>query len=393
MEYRPFYLAREWVGLGHRVTVVAASVSHLRTMPPAIRGSYSAEDIESIRYVWLKAPGYRGNGVRRVVNIFAFVGQLFRHRRRILRDSRPDVVIASSTYPLDIFPAYRIAKDSGARLIFEVHDLWPLTPIELGDMSPRHPFIRLMQWAEDFAYRKADRVVSMLLFAAEHMQEHGMSPHKFAHVPNGIAAMEWQGIGEPVPPEHCEALARLKTQGQFILGYAGSHGLSNALTSFVDSAGLLKGKPVTLVLIGKGPEKEGLRRRAATAALDNVLFLPPVPRSSMPALLASMDACFIGWNRKSIYRFGVSPNKLFDYMMAGRPVIHAIEAPGDLVAESGCGLSTPPEDPQAIAEAALHLMALSLDEREAMGQRGRHYVLAHHDYRILARRFLEEIGT
>ena len=80
-------------------------------------------------------------------------------------------------------------------------------------------------------------------------------------------------------------------------------------------------------------------------------------------------------------------------MMAARPIIHAIDAPGDLVAESGCGLSIPPENPQAIADATLHLMALSLDEREAMGQRGRHYVLAHHDYRILARLFLEEIGT
>jgi len=79
-------------------------------------------------------------------------------------------------------------------------------------------------------------------------------------------------------------------------------------------------------------------------------------------------------------------------MMAGRPVIHAIEAPGDLVAENGCGLSIPPESPQAIADATLRLMALSPAEREAMGRRGRQYVLAHHDYRVLARQFLEAIG-
>ena len=392
MEYRPFYMAREWMGLGHRVTIVAASSSHLRTVPPVTQGDYTAEDVGGISYVWLRAPGYRGNGVRRVLNIGTFISQLLRHRTRLIRDCRPDVVIASSTYPLDNVPAHLIAKACDARLVYEVHDLWPLTPMELGGMSSRHPFIMLMQWAEDFAYRKADRIVSMLPYAAEHMQRHGMAPHKFVHVPNGIDPVEWQGPGTPIPPEHGDTLARLKAEGRFILGYAGSHGVSNALTFLVDSARLLQAQPVTLVLVGQGPEKNSLQQRAQRMGLDNIMFLPPVPKASIQALLTAIDACFIGWNRKPIYRFGVSPNKLFDYMMAGRPVIHAIEAPGDLVAESGCGLSIPPESPQAIADATLRLMALSPAEREAMGRRGRQYVLAHHDYRVLARQFLEAIG-
>ena len=85
------------------------------------------------------------------------------------------------------------------------------------------------------------------------------------------------------------------------------------------------GPAVALVFVGQGPEKRALQRRARQTGLENTVFLPPVPKTSMPALLTSMDACFIGWNRKPIYRFGVSPNKLFDYMMAGRPVIRAIE--------------------------------------------------------------------
>ena len=392
MEYRPFYLAREWTGRGHRVTIVASSSSHLRTVHPAIRGDYTAEDIDGIRYVWLRTPDYRGNGVRRVLNMGAFVGQLLRHRTRIIRDSRPDVVIASSTYPLDNVPARLIATAAEARLVYEVHDLWPLTPVELGGMSPRHPFILLMQWAEDFAYRKADRVISMLPYAAEHMLRHGMAPHKFVHIPNGIDPAEWQDPGAPIPPEHGKILARLKAQGRFILGYTGAHGIANALTSFVDSAQLLQTQPVTLVLVGQGPEKEALQQRAQRMGLDNIIFLPPVPKASIQAILAAMDACFIGWSRKPIYRFGVSPNKLFDYMMAGRPVIHAVESPGDLVAASNCGVSIPPEHPQAIADAILRLMALSPAEREAMGLRGREYVLAHHDYQILARRFLESVS-
>jgi glycosyltransferase involved in cell wall biosynthesis len=119
------------------------------------------------------------------------------------------------------------------------------------------------------------------------------------------------------------------------------------------------------------------------------VFLPPVSKPSIPALLASMDVCYIGLARKPVFRFGVSPNKLIDYMMAARPVIHAIEAGNDLVAESGCGISISPEDPAALAQAVRRLMACTPAEREAMGQRGRNYVMLHHDYRVLARRFLE----
>src|SRR4051812_28023701 len=105
MEYRPYYLAKEWTGLGHRVTIVASSFSHLRVVPPSIRGDYTSEDHGGIHYVWLRTPGYRGNGIRRVLNIGAFVLQLLRYQARIISDAEPDLVIASSTYPLDNYPA------------------------------------------------------------------------------------------------------------------------------------------------------------------------------------------------------------------------------------------------------------------------------------------------
>ena len=104
MEYQPFYLAREWTGLGHCVTIVATSSSHVRTVPPVTQGDYTAEDVGGISYVWLRAPGYRGNGVRRVLNIGTFISQLLHHRTRLIRDCRPDVVIASSTYPWTTSP-------------------------------------------------------------------------------------------------------------------------------------------------------------------------------------------------------------------------------------------------------------------------------------------------
>jgi len=388
MEYRPYYLAREWVRLGHSVTVLAASSSHLRVQAPCVRGSITEENIDGIRYLWLKTPGYIGNGVGRALNISAFVGRLLRYGVWLGDHCRPDVVIASSTYPLDMVPAHYIARKCEAVLVFEVHDLWPLTPIELGGMSPRHPFIVSMQWAENFAYRKADRVVSLLPKAEAHMQSHGMDPRKFAYVPNGVEVSDWQSSVTPVPQAQSEILGSLRREGRFIVGYAGAHGAANGLEMLVEAAQLLRGRPVTVVLVGEGPCKQRLQQKAVQLRLANTVFLPQVPKLSVPALLASMDALYIGCNRMPIHRFGISPNKLMDYMMAGKPVIYAYEAGNDPVAESGCGLSVPPEDPSAIAGAVARLMGLTGAERQAMGARGKEYVLAHHDYRILAERFL-----
>ncbi|MYN21268.1 glycosyltransferase, partial [Rugamonas sp. FT107W] len=117
----------------------------------------------------------------------------------LARADRPDLVIASSTYPADIWPARRIARLAGARLAFEVHDLWPLSPMLLGGMSRWHPFILLMQAAEDYAYRHADTVISLLPHAAAHMAARGMAPHKLHVVPNGVDPDEWQGRPAPLP--------------------------------------------------------------------------------------------------------------------------------------------------------------------------------------------------
>jgi glycosyltransferase involved in cell wall biosynthesis len=121
-------------------------------------------------------------------------------------------------------------------------------------------------------------------------------------------------------------------------------------------------------------------------------MLPAIPKAQIPALLAAVDIAYIGWQRVPLYRFGIAPNKLMDYMMARRVVLHSVEAGNDPVAEAGCGLTVPPEDAAAVAEGLRRLAALPGDERRAMGERGRAFVLAHHTYPVLARRFLEAVS-
>jgi len=389
MEFRTYYLAREWVRAGHEVNIVAADYSHLRQKNPRVSGKYADEMIDGIRYTWCRTPKYTGNGLGRVRNIFSFLGKVMGLSKRFFSEWRPDVVIASSTYPLDTVPAAWIAGKTGAKLIYEVHDLWPLTPVEVGGMSPKHPFIRLLQWAEDFGYRKADTVVSMLPCAKSYMVEHGMAPDKFVYIGNGVDVAEWQEGGGHLPSGHLGLLAELKTQQRFLVGYAGGHGLANALDYLLDAAEEMQHDPVTFVLLGDGPDKEALQQTARARGLANVHFLPAIAKPLVPQFLAEMDALFIGWRKLPIYRFGINPNKLFDYLMAARPVLHSVEAGNDLVKEAGAGISVAAEDALAIADGVRALMALSPEARRQMGQQGRAAVLERHDYRVLAQRFID----
>jgi glycosyltransferase involved in cell wall biosynthesis len=389
MEYRPYYLAREWVRLGHRVTIVASSESHVRTQAPLLDGAPQlAETIAGIDYLWLATPPYRGNGLARVRNMAAFVLRLRKAGAELAARLRPDVVIASSTYPLDIWPAHRIARLAGARLLFEVHDLWPLSPMELGGHSRWHPFIMLLQAAENFACRRADAVVSILPQVRDHLEAHGMAPSKLHLVPNGVDPDEWN-LDAPALPEPLNATLReLHREGKFVVGYAGTHGISNALETLLDAAARLRDRPVAFVLVGGGPDKPALIRQAVELGLANVHFFDPVPKAQVPALLQGVDLAYIGWRRQPLYRFGISPNKLIDYMMAARPILHAVEAGNDPVADAGCGLTVAPESPQAVADGILKLLALGPEARTVLGQRGRRYALAHHTYPVLGRRFL-----
>lgn len=387
MEYRPYYLAKEWIEMGHQVTILAASFSHLRQSQPHCGGTASFETIDGINYVWLPTPSYAGNGMKRIINMLTFIKQLRFYIGSLTGKERIDAVIASSTYPLDIYPANLLKKRQGAKLIFEVHDLWPLSPMELGDIPAWHPYIMLMQHAENFAYKKCDAVVSLLPCAMDHMVEHGLKPDKYQYLPNGINVFEWVEPSLPLSNLHRKLLNDLKEQGLFIVGYAGAHGVANALDSFVVAASLCKDDNIAFVLVGQGPERDNLQKLASDMGVNNLFFLPPVPKNSVPSLLDRFDACYIGLMSQPLFRFGVSPNKLMDYMMAAKPVIFAIESGNDPVTESGAGISIPPENPEAIANAARKLKALEENERALMGQRGKDYVLENHDYRVIARKF------
>lgn len=384
MEFRPYYMATEWITLKHEILIIGGDFSHLRKVQPQTKESL----IDGVHYRWVKLNPYEGNGMGRILSMFSFIAKLYYGFKKYLMDFTPDIVIASSTYPLDIYPARKIAKYYHAKLIYEVHDLWPLSPMELGGYSKNHPFIRIMQKAEDDCYRYADAVVSMLPKAQEHMVEHGLAKGKFYYVPNGVVLSDWNNP-KGIPEEHGLLLSKLQKEGKFIVGFAGAHGIANSLYAVIDAVSSLTEPNIVLVLVGGGQEKENLMKYTYKKQITNVYFLPPINKLAIPNLLKEMDVLYIGLQKQSLFRFGISPNKMFDYMMAAKPIIQAIDAGNNLVREADCGIDVEPDNVNEICKAIITLKSIPDEERKRLGENGRRFVLSNHTYQVLGKRFLD----
>jgi glycosyltransferase involved in cell wall biosynthesis len=376
MEYRHYYLGRELVAQGHTVVLVSGSYSHLFRRQPAASGTFTLEELDGLSYCWVAVPPYRrAVSAGRVLNMIVFAVQLLRLPSDLL--PRPDAILVSSPSLFPIVVAARWARRWRSRLVFEVRDIWPLTLRELGGFARLHPLVLLMQWFEDYAYRVADRVVSVLPGADRHMVSRGMDAGKFAYVPNGVTVNGARPTGH-APAAVVDAIR----PGAFTVGYVGTLGTANALETLIDAARLLDPDEVRIVIAGLGPEGDRLMARAAD--VPNVTFVGSIPKTEVATAIQLFDATYIGLPRSPLWRFGVSPNKLYDYMAAGRPILFAADVGNRPIDEADCGRTVPPEDPAALADAIRSLAACPPAERTRLGANARAHVRAHHDYAVLA---------
>lgn len=380
---RHFYLADELGKLGYKVYVIAASYTHLLRKPPVVKDNFLFEQQKNFTFVWVKIPEYKeAHSKQRVLNWFLFPWRI-QKLAKIIPD-RPDTILCSSPSPIAFLGAERLAKKFKAHLAFEVRDIWPLTLVELGGYSPKHPFIRLMQRVEDRAYKNSDVVISNLQNAVEHMTSRGMTPDKFHWIPNGVSLAE---ISEKTPLN--SIASDLLPKDKFIIGYTGTLGVANALDTFIDAAAQLKQyqDKLAFVLVGSGKEKDNLQQKTLSLELTNIFFLDPIPKKEIQSMLAEFDACYIGLTGDSLFRFGVSPNKLFDYLYAGKPILYAIDS-GDYqpVTILSVGKQIAPKNSQALAQAILEIYKLSDEEKKEISMRAKQAIIEQYEYGLLAKK-------
>lgn len=379
---RSFDIGRRLVERGHPTTILACSFSHYHLRPSRRLGLrlWRREGIEDVDYVWIAAPSYRGNDWRRVLNMVVFSALAF--IAGAVRRERPQVVIGVSVHPLAALSGYWLARIKGARFFFEVTDLWPETLIDFGRLSPGGHMARWMRRLERYLFRRAERIVMLWRHTDAYVESQGVSPAKILWVPHGVELARYEELepyeGAPDPP--------------FRIMFLGGFVASNSLDSILDAAAVLEKRGrdrIKFLLIGSGQERDGLIKRAHSMHLHNVEFRPHVPKREVGKVMGEADAFIYGLRDLPLYRFGISLNKLTDYLAAGRPIVFFGRSSYDPVKEAQAGFSVPPGDPEQLADAIEHLVALTPQERMEMGERGRRYLLEHHNIPRLAERLLE----
>lgn len=375
-------LARFLAARGHRVTVITGPVSYLTGEP------LPEQEEAGIRI--LRPPAYRSlhkSFWHRFLFFFTFMFSSFWTGLGI---SNVDVVWGTSPPIFQGVTAWLLARLKRAQFLFEVRDLWPEFAVAVGVL--KNPvLIALSLWLERFLYRRADRIIVNSPGYRAHVLERGGLTGGVEVIPNGADPTMFH------PEARGEAFrARYGLQDSFVVLYAGAHGMSNDLGVALQAAALLQSRApqVRLVLVGDGKEKPNLQKQATELCLSNVLFLPAVPKAGMAEVLAAADACLAILKPIEAYKKPY-PNKVFDYMAAGRPIVLAIDgAIREVVEAAGCGLFVPPGDPKALAE-AICTLAADREHARQMGLAGRAYLERHFNRQQLAEQLLailEEMG-
>lgn len=385
---RHYELTRYLVEQGHRVTVIASPVSYLTGAAASPSARETSEGI-----VIQRSYTYRALHKSFVHRVFSFLSFMLSSFWNGLKVKNVDVVWGTTPPIFQAVTAWALARLKGARFLLEIRDLWPAFAIAVGVLhSPL--LIRLSEWLERFLYHHADRVMINSPGFHEHVHQRGAKHIDL--VPNGADPRMFD-------PHHDGSAFRQahNLEGKFVLLYAGAHGISNDLGVLLQAAALLQESGKTsphrqvvdqpepvIVLLGDGKEKASLQQQAAELQLGNVIFLPPVPKSHMSQALAGVDACIAILKPIPLYAT-VYPNKVFDYMAAGKAVLLAIDGViRQVVEEAAAGIFAPPGDPQRMAETILW-MANHAPETRQMGKNGRRYVEEHFDRAVLANQLMD----
>lgn len=377
---RHFHLAEHLPAFGWQATVIAASVElntgRQRLAPDE---AYRHETIAGIPFLWIRTPEYRGSGGGRAINMLAYTVRalLPRYTREL---PRPDAIIGSSVHPFAALAGAILARRHRAPFIFEVRDLWPQTLIDMGRLHEHSPMTWILRRLERWLYQRATRIVVLLPRAVEYIAPLGIAQNRVVWIPNGVdlslfptTAPRSRNVGDP-----------------FVLMYFGAHGQANGLDNILQAMKRVAERTIPgaihLRMIGDGPLKPGLVKLAEQLGLSQVSFEPPVPKSEIPQRAAEADAFVFNLIDTPVFRFGISSNKLFDFMAGARPIIFCSNASNNPVREAQAGITVPPGDPEALAQAILTLAQTSEEERYRLGVAGRRYVEENHSFDRLAGR-------
>lgn len=382
---RSYAMAQSLIRNGHQVTMVCGSFGAGQTgLTESFNNGMRRGNVDGIDIIEFELP--YSNSLSFLKRILIFLSFAFKSIKVAFTEDY-DVLFATTTPLTAGIPGIFAKWFRRKPFVFEVRDLWPELPKAMGVI--KNPIVLwMMSVLEWVSYHSADRLIGLSPGIVDGIVKQGIDPKKVASIPNGcdldIFALEHQ----PWRP------ATVKDTDLMAI-FTGTHGLANGLDAVIDTAVELQKhgrNDIKLVLVGDGMQKKSLMSRAQQLHLTNVVFHDPVNKTKLAGLMASADIGLQILANIPAFYYGTSPNKFFDYIAAGLPVLN--NYPGwlaDSITDRKCGFAVPPENPSAFAD-ALEYAADHRDELKEMGVNAQQLAREQFNREDLSQKFSEWVA-
>jgi len=342
---------------------------------------YYYEKRDGFSIIWININKYFGKSLKRILNMLLYsilaLNLYLRKKSKLLRFESPDIIIGSSVHLFGAYGAYLLSRLYHVPFVFEVRDLWPQTLIDMGELSNHHPLTKILRYLEKHLYEKSVFIISLLPFAYEYIcSNYNIKREKIRWLPNGVNFDLFPGQ----PYAEC---------ANFTISYLGSHGIANSLEIILYAAEIIYRRgfsDIKFNFIGDGPLKPLLNNEVQKRKMHNVQFCDPIPKNELYKVALYTNAFVVSLRDLPLYRYGISLNKIYEYMSMSRPIIIACNARNNPVEKACAGISVNSDSPEAMAEAIIELRKMPREKLIFKGKNGRDYVKSNHDFKILGRR-------
>jgi hypothetical protein len=386
-EYRHYLIAKELQKYGCKVYIISSSFTHLLDNKIDISNDFELKKYDDVKYCWIKTSDYSGNGFGRFKNMFEFSFKLQKNYKKF-NMQQPDFVIASSPHPFVILNGYFISKYYKAKFIFEERDLWPLSIIKLTSLSKINPIVMLMQALEDFAYKHADLIVSPLVNLENNIKERKIKHKDFLHMPNGILIEDMEYLLKSNID-----INKYKFPNKFLIGFAGTVGVSNCVDILIKSAHNLQNYDIGFVIIGEGEQYKELTEYVNTNKLSNVYLLGKKKKDLTMQILDKCDVLYNAAPNNELYSYGLSAIKLPEYMYLEKYIINAVSIKNDIIELSKSGSTIMPGNIELLEKEILKLYHMDKNSLRSYGTKAKQYVLNNLTYPALVKKLINKLDT
>ena len=405
---RQYDFARELGKRGYNVVVIAAGFCHFTheyITAPGKSVKVSALS-DNVHYIYLRVSDYEENsGVERARNMIDFMRKVLKYEAAIAQKfGKPDVVTGCSVHPLTWPAAYRIAKKYRIKFIAEVRDFWPRVWVVSGDKKKYDPMVLFFGSIQHWAFKKADKIIYSMYHGDKYIcGELGIDRSKVYLIgqPMDCERFDKNSVQVDLLPEEVRNFTGIGNSGSlnegknFICSFAGYYMTYEGVYVMLKAQKILesKGLPIKMVFVGSGQEKEGMEKYARENGLRNVLICDRIPREAVPALISHSDICMAHLEvegHKDVYKYGVSKNKVNEYLYSGACTLYGFMYKDDEVAVSGGGLMFEPYDAHDLADKIECVYSMLPDEIAKYGKSGREYIKNNHSVEILSQK-LEKV--